>query len=283
MNLYDPSVGAIFSISGSTWQLITFRCGATLVANYAQAVPQLQKVVPQFDALVSASSDWNSTTFNGLIALAPKIAQHAQTAVTELSGLQNAIAGLDQSQPVPAPLAALVKQAFAAIAQSAQGVASDAATLDPQLRAFCDANQPVSLAVFADGAQLRDVPAIAGAMGVMTELAVNMAQGIGVAAGAWGALVADLQSVINGSVQVDWPFLASLDIQTAIQGWTTVHAEATAFPANDPQWVNPCFMSGSWIIDGTPANAVFSATDPIGLFGQYLTLCCGFPPPYEAS
>lgn len=280
MKLYDPSVGAAFGIPESTWQLFTFRVGATLIAQEAGIVPALSTLVPQFDQLVAASTQWNASTFNGLVALAPQIAQFAAVATGQLSALQKVIAGLDQSQPVPAPVAAQIKQAFGAIAARAQQIAAAAAQLQPQLLAFCNANQPVCLAELTFRSQLSGVTPLSGAMPVLLQLDVALAEGISVAAGAWGAISDDLASLAGDTVQVDFPLLASLDIEVAIRGWQTVQSEAAAFAANIPQWVNPCFMNGSWITDSQSAASVFNVTEPILLFAEYLILSAGLPPTY---
>jgi hypothetical protein len=67
----------------------------------------------------------------------------------------------------------------------------------------------------------------------------------GLVRGTWEALSSDLNALVSEPIDVNAPFLLSLQIDAALRAWTSLQAEAVAFgklAANQEQ-----YLSGAWL------------------------------------
>lgn len=280
MKLYDSSIGTIFSIPETTWQLVTYRVGGTLVALEAGLERRLLGQFPEFRRLAGQCEAWHGYTFTALVRFAPLVARFAAQMVEELLVLQCTVSHLAPSAPLPSAHAQVIRNTMAALERPARQIAMHAAALAPQLAAFCAAQLAFGPAIQQHKERLNAIPDFQTTLPLLQRLDDAMREGFDLAAPAWKAMAADLGATADGASDLDWRRLAGPDIADAIAGWKRVHARATAFSAHIHDWACPEFMSGSWITTTLPLSSVFTATDDAGLFGQYLMLSAGRTPPY---
>lgn len=280
MTLYDSSISSIFSIPETTWQLVTYRVGGTLIALEAGVDRRLLDLVPEFPRLTGQCEAWHGYTFNALLRFVPMVGRFAAQMAEELTVLQHAVGHLDRSAPLPSAQAQVIRNTAIALERPASQIASHAAALAPQLAAFCAANLPVGQAARQLKPQLHAIPDFGIAVPLLLHLDDAMKAGMDIGADAWKTIATGLAEVASGSSTLDWRRLAGPDIAAAVADWKRLHAQASNFSAVIQDCACPEFMSGNWVTNCLPVTSVFTAQDAVGLFGQYLMLGAGRTPPY---
>lgn len=280
MKLYDSSISSIFSIPETTWQLLTYRVGGTLIALEAGVDRRLVEIVPEFRRLASQCEAWHGYTFSALVRFIPMAGRFAAQMVEELTVLQHTVGHLDRSAPLPSAQAQVIRNTMAALERSASQVSAHATGLAPQLAAFCAANQHLMPVVQQMKAKLNAIPDFGITLPLLQRLDDAMRDGLDIGADAWKNIAADVRAVAAGTSGLDWRVLAGPDIAAAIAGWKRVHAQTTVLSTHIQDWACHEFMCGSWITSCLPMTSVFTAHDDAGLFGQYLMLSAGRTPPY---
>ena len=223
--IYEPDAGAIFSISGDNWTLISQRVGIVqLAASIEDAMTQM---IPAFPDLLRVSVLWYNTTFPGLGTSAAKVSALAKSNVDNLKAVQALIPD-SVDQPILAEVQSQIQARFTAMSAATAPVASGAVSLNAQLHDFADVNA----AADAQAQQRIDMlgPGWASLSGPL-----NMLQAaIGATEGSWSALNDDLAGLAGGRIEITTSLLTSLAIDSAISGWTNVGTEADAFHSAVP-------------------------------------------------
>lgn len=281
MTLYDSSISSIFSIPETTWQLVTYRVGGTLIALEAGIDRRLHDLVPEFPRLTGQCEAWHGYTFNALLRFVPMVERFAAQMAEELTVLQHTVGHLDRSAPLPSAQAQVIRNTMIALERPASQIATQASALAPQLAAFCAANLPVGQAARQLTGQLNAIPDFGIAVPLLLHLDGAMKTGMDIGADAWKGIATGLAQVAAGSSTLDWRRLAGPDIAATIANWKRLQTQASNFSAAIQDCACPEFMSGSWVTNCLPATSVFTAQDTVGLFGQYLMLGAGRTPPYQ--
>lgn len=280
MKLHDASIGAIFALPDTTWQLLTYRVGGMLVALEAGIDRQLHGLVPELPQLAGQCEAWHGYTFGALTRYAGMVARFAGQAADEFAVLQHTVGHLDRAAPLPPPHAQVIRNTLAALDRPARQVAATAATLGLHIEAFWAANRPLSAAVRRWQGELRRLPQFDTCLPLLAHLDEACADGACLGAAAWHEIADGLAAVVDGSTHLDWRILAGPEIASAIAQWRQLRDQAARFAARADELACPAFLSGDWITASMPAPAVFTATDPLGRLGQFLMLTTGRTPPY---
>ena len=215
--LVDSAAGALFTVSNADWTAIDQRVASAI--QFSDIAGTVSQYLPGFEALVRACRAWRDHTFVEIGLAAECLVGYCGDAVREFGGLRAALAGGDltpalQHQVVDTVTALSVRtttlnQQFHLVA----GAVAD----------FMEINQTVDRQVDKFVAQLgTDWKSILPATG-RVDAASGRVRGI------WQALSADLNALVSGQIEVDKAFVASLQIDQALLGWTDLQAEAEAF------------------------------------------------------
>jgi hypothetical protein len=238
IKLADSNAGSLFAISQADWTQISKRVGLTIVA--APIAPTIGQYLPEFPTLVPLCQAWASTAFPQIVTMSGQIVTFAKNAATELAAIQQTIAPL--KDPLPADVAAKIRQQFACLAGNASPVNNACAALSGQVAAFVTANQVIDQEIINAAGNLGpEWQPIEGPVN-------NVSAAAGLVLGAWSAIATDFNNVATGTIPLSIKLLLSLDIQSAISAWTQVGSEAAAFPslaAGQQQ-----YLSGAWLGQG---------------------------------
>lgn len=235
--------GALFTVPESDWTAISQRVGMTLLAKGIAST--IAKFLPDFPDLVTVCQQWKDTTFPTLVSQSQAVATYAGEAIGSFTKLQQKLVGLAPDDPLPPDVETEASAALDELSTSTHDLASPFADLTEIVRAFYDENGIVDAKIeaYADrlGAHWQSIAAPAKAIDEAT----------GRVMGAWQAIDDDLANVASGSIPITTPFLMGLGIDAAVNAWTGLKQEASAFPSLAEGQQK--YLDGSWLGDATTA------------------------------
>ncbi|HEY8159506.1 MAG TPA: hypothetical protein VIF10_12465 [Methylobacter sp.] len=274
MKLADDSITALFTIPKSDWMVISYRVGATIVADDANASGPISTILPDFPQLIPVCRNWNSVIFPGLLTYSEQLKTFAAQTVQELTSLNNTLTALNPAAPLPSSVIQNVIDTFSQINSSASNLYDAMSNLQPELNKFFNENAVINNEISSFQAAVTESIKTLGEkspmfqflfMQVAIDFDNTVDKAAGLAYGAWQAIIADLNDVISGKINITMPFLLSLDIGAAINSWETIQTEAAAFASMAAGTVP--YSSGSKFASVNPFAVSMPISPPFTLAG----------------
>jgi hypothetical protein len=237
ITLASDDVASLFAVPADDWTAINKRVGLVWLAR--NIVSSIERYLPTFPALETASQTWKDATFPGLVQQAGAIATYSGQAITGFTSLQSAIQGLDPNAPLPANVKTQAQTTLDGLATSSSTVAATAKSLGNDVAAFTSQNQIVDQ-------KIHDYIGVLGSdWTVLTAETDAVDQAVGLVRGSWSAIVDDLANVTSGQIQITTAFLLGLDIASALLSWQHIQVEAQAFASMAGGQGQ--YLDGSWV------------------------------------
>lgn len=240
--LVNPGIAQLFTVSAADWSAMNDQAAAvvslqghvnitypvdgggsfTIVYDLAN----LTKTVPPFAALRDRSIQWQSSTFGEIVNHAEMLSEYAESAIAAFSQLQNEISNVPPGHPVLAQLwVDMARVELQQLDSVTSRLATEFSTIAGAIDDFRIANVAVE-EYFTHNPNL--VPAWR-ALAPKVDVSASFAGVVGHLKGIWLAMQNDVAAAAADGVDVTMPFLAGLDLASAIADWQTIRAEASAF------------------------------------------------------
>ena len=215
------SIGTLFAIPEADWVSINDRVG--LVIDAQNLASEIEQIIPNYAALLTACELWRPTTFPGLIAQAAYTSAFAAQAAETLGDLAGALKSLQPEDPLPVAVKFIFTVHFAALRDTA---AEHSTTLDEiatQTSTFVAENRATD-AVLQNiidrlGPGWQDV---AGPIGSLESAMSDVQTG-------WSSIQADFAAAANPPPDLTTAAVLAADVGGAITSWNTVGEEAVRF------------------------------------------------------
>lgn len=228
-------MGDLFTVPEDDWVAISKRVGyAIKLSNIADQVTQF---LPGFRALVTACVTWRDSTFPAIASNAVSLRDYSKQAVTEFTDLKAKI-GPDGANLSP-QVKDLVVATLHRLSEQTTPLNNQFRTVAGQIADFTDLNRAVDAQVDAFvnklGPQWHSILSSTGKVDDAT----------GLVRGTWEALSADLNALVSEPIDVDEPFILSLQIDSSLLAWVNLQGEANRFGtvvANQQQ-----YLTGAWL------------------------------------
>lgn len=237
MQLTSEALADVFTVPQSDWTAISKRVSLVMLAEAIAG--EIAQTLPEFPKLLSACRGWKAATFPGLVAQSRALADYAGDALVRFTALQGEVAELDPDCAPPAAVRATALAALSELAQRSATLQRAFESLSDALAAFTIENEVVDAQVGAYAARLGpDWQSIAAPSAALD-------QASGRVKGTWLAIASDLNRVAQGRIDITTAFLLDLELQVALNTWSSLRREARAFAAlaTDQERI----LSGAWL------------------------------------
>lgn len=221
IQLADPALGAIVSISQDDWTAINQQ--VLYVLAFRRGWDDFDAAVSGFRALSADCALWRCGTFPLITRYPASLIRYADLASELLGGLQAPIGKLNPNDQLPVALAAFAQNIFGILSQGATALSNIANAAAAHIAKFSGDNAVVDAGI----ARQTGNPPIQGSVN-------NVDRAAGLVLGAWQAMSSDLSTVMSGELPITTALLLSLDIGTALSSWASVRSDAAAFAAFAP-------------------------------------------------
>lgn len=232
--LTNPSLGSLFAIPAADWTTVSQRVGYT--ARLRDVASLVAQYLPDFPTLLGACDVWRATTFPLIVKNAASLRVYSQQAHDAFASIQTKCQGLD---PIPPELQVAVAAALTQLAVDTGTLAGQFQDLATRIATFTDINQKVDAEVDAYSRQLGPFwSSVLAATNAFEDAA-------GLVRGTWDALRDDLDALVDQQIDVTAPFIANLEISSALTAWVNLEAEADAFDQIAPG--QDQYLTGAWL------------------------------------
>jgi hypothetical protein len=221
IQLVDPALGAIVSISQDDWTTINQQ--VAIVLAFRRGWDDLDAAISGSRALTADCALWRCGTFPLITRYPAGLIGYADLASQLLGSLQAPIGKLNPNDPLPAALAAFAQDVFGILSQGATALSNVANAAAALIARFSGDNAVVDAGI---AHRMGSAP-VQGSVN-------NVDQAAGLVVGAWQAMSTDLSNVMSGELPITTALLLSLDIGTALSSWASVRSDAEAFAAFAP-------------------------------------------------
>jgi hypothetical protein len=222
IQLSDPALGAIVSISDDDWTTINQQIGIILAFRRGWR-DTFDVQIPSFKALTYDCALWRNGTFPLIAGYPARLVRYADLVAQLLASLRPAIGRLEANEPLPEALGMLARNYFGVLGHGAAALSLVASAAAERIARFSGDNAVVEAA--ADRVMGHPIQHSMSRI----ELAA------GKVTGAWQAMSDDLAQVMSGELPITTALLLSLDIDFTLASWVNVRNEATAFAAITPK------------------------------------------------
>lgn len=242
MQLTSDALADVFTVPQSDWTAISKRVSLVILAEAIAG--EIAQALPEFPKLLGVCRSWKATTFPGLVEQSRALADYAGEALIRFTALQGDVAGLDPNREPPAAVRATALVALSKLAQHSAALQNAFEPLSDALAVFTTENEVVDAQVGTYAARLGpDWQSI-------TAPSAALDQAIGRVKGTWLAIASDLNRVVQGQIDITTAFLLGLELQVALNTWSGLRREASAFAALSADQER--ILSGAWL--GTAAR-----------------------------
>ncbi len=215
--LVDTAGGALFTVSDADWAAIDQRVASAI--QFSEIAGTVSQYLPGFEALVSACRAWRAHTLVEIKLAAGLLVGYCGDAGREFDDLRAALAGGDLT---PA-LQRRVVDTVTALSVRTTALNQQFHLVAGAVADFVEINQTV------DGQVDKFVARLGTDWKSILPETHRIDAASGRVRGIWQALSADLSALVSGQIEVNKAFVASLQIDQALLGWTNLQAEARAF------------------------------------------------------
>ncbi len=214
--LVDTAGGSLFTVPDADWAAIDQRVESAI--NLSPIADQVTQYLPQFKTLVEACRRWRSSTFPQIGSSAQSLSNYCDRALPTFQSVQQALSG-----PLTPEVQRQVVDALTSLSQWTMPLNDKFHTVSAEVADFYEINRAVD-------AQVDQYVQRLGTdwRSILPET-TRVDDAAGRVRGVWQALSADLNSLVSEPIDVTDGFIASLQIESALLGWTDLRSEAQAF------------------------------------------------------
>jgi Flp pilus assembly pilin Flp len=237
ISLASSSVSEMFTIPANEWTVINQRVGQVLAT--VNIKDYITSVLGGYPNLLNNCLQWQSTTFQGLIAHSQVLYTYSSQAITDFGNLNTAVKQVMQSGGNTLP--DVLQQQTIALLQKLNTdtlpIAKQSDLLSAAVLAFLTSNVIVDtqMATFKDSLGTFWTP--------LGDNINTLEAAAGHVTGVWNAITNDLSNTLRLPITVTIPFVESLNIDVAIASWQNIQAETQGFASmvagQENYWTNP--------------------------------------------
>jgi hypothetical protein len=214
--LVDSAGGDLFKISESDWAAIAQRVQAAI--KLSAIADEVTQYLPEFKALLSACVQWRDRTHPELLWSAHTLDEYCGQALDVFGSLQDQLSG-----PLTSWLQLQVVIALKKLGAQTVALNEQFHRVSGEVADFAEINRAVDAKVD------KFVDKLGGNWKSILPTTNRVDNAAGRVRGVWQALSADLNGLVSEDIDVTDTFIASLQIQAALAGWTDLQSEARAF------------------------------------------------------
>lgn len=219
--LANKAVTDLYTISVKDWEAINKRVDSVFkLKNIKDAV---SRTIPGYPDLLISSELWEASTFNNLVIQSGEVTKYAETAIFNFNELNDEVKKI-KGDEVPQDIQNQTRTILNSLSISTSNITVEVFNSSTEVSLFMKDNQVVDIEMAKNS----------GVLGIFWEplgkIISDVEYATGKVNGAWKAIEDDLHSAISKDIDVDMPFIMSLDIDASIILWKQVAKEAHAFP-----------------------------------------------------
>jgi len=221
-------VGALYSISSAEWEAINQR--AAVVVESKAIAAEVVQYIPSYPTLLPTCVEWQSQTYQSLIAQAVLVGTFATSMLEALSQIRKSVDASADADPLDAGQKFLIRVKFEAIADQAGTVDTGVVALTPDVQAFVSENQK------ADASLQQIASSLPTGWGAIVGPIGRLSDGFAAVQHGWSGLATQLQALSRGQADSSTAGQVRAAVDAAVPAWTALCQSAVAF---DSQATNP--------------------------------------------